>query len=226
MEFQHWEPIYEAILADFGYDRAADEAASDWLAERVTPLDPELVDLDGTVAVAGGAPCLSSDLEVVREADAVVAASDAGARLAAVGLRPSLVVTDLDGDPAGTLELAREGVPVAIHAHGDNRTALETWVPEFPPDHVIGTTQAQPRGPLVNVGGFTDGDRAAFLADAFGADELRFPGWDFDVDHPEKRCKLRWAARLLHWLERHRGERFDVLDGRRADLELSGFPEP
>lgn len=226
MEFETWEPIYEAILADLGYDRDADEAASDWLAERVAPVDPGLVELRGTVAVAGGAPSLSRELELAREADAVVAASDAGVRLADAGVDLSLVVTDLDGDPAGTVQLAREGVPVAVHAHGDNRSALETWLPEFPRGLVVGTTQTEPHGPLVNVGGFTDGDRAAFLADAFGADGLAFPGWAFDVDDPEKRRKLRWAARLLHWLERHRGERFEVLEGLRGDLDLSEFPEP
>ncbi|CDK38752.1 hypothetical protein BN903_46 [Halorubrum sp. AJ67] len=30
-----------------------------------------------------------------------------------------------------------------------------------------------------------------------------------------KARKLDWAARLLRWLERRRGERFAVLDGRR-----------
>ena len=59
-----------------------------------------------------------------------------------------------------------------------------------------------------NFGGFTDGDRAAFTADHFGAAELRFVGWDFeDPDvSPEKREKLQWAERLLHWLEGRRDE--------------------
>jgi uncharacterized Rossmann fold enzyme len=85
---------------------------------------------------------------------------------------------------------------------------------------VFPTTQVEPRPPVVNVGGFTDGDRAAFLADHLGADSLVFPGWDFDDPgvSAQKRRKLRWAARLLAWLERHRGERFSVLDGRREAI--------
>jgi len=85
----------------------------------------------------------------------------------------------------------------------------------------VPTTQAAPASPVRNYGGFTDGDRAAFFADHFGAASLVFPGWDFEDPSvtTEKRQKLRWAERLLRWLEQRRGERFDVLDGRRDDIE-------
>jgi uncharacterized Rossmann fold enzyme len=39
-----------------------------------------------------------------------------------------------------------------------------------------------------------------------------------------KRRKLAWAERLLYWLERRRGERFSVLDGRRNGIETSALP--
>jgi uncharacterized Rossmann fold enzyme len=79
---------------------------------------------------------------------------------------------------------------------------------------------------VYNVGGFTDGDRAAFLADHCGADRLTFLGWDFDDPEvgPMKRRKLAWAERLLYWLERRRGERFGVLDGRRDAIDDSSLP--
>lgn len=226
MEYHEWEPFYDAILADFGYDRSTDEAARDWLADRVDPFDLAELALTGTVAIAGAADTLEAELDRVEDADAVVAASDAAGRLEAVSLRPDLVVTDLDGDPDAAVELASSGVPVAIHAHGDNRDELREYVPRFPREAVIGTTQAEPVGPLHNHGGFTDGDRAAFLADAAGADRLTFPGWDFDDADGSKSRKLEWAATLLHWLERRRGERFDLLDARRNDIDLSGFPDP
>ncbi|PHQ46264.1 hypothetical protein DJ68_08315, partial [Halorubrum sp. C3] len=63
----------------------------------------------------------------------------------------------------------------------------------------------------------------AFLADHAGAGELIFPGWNFDdpdVD-PMKARKLDWAARLLRWLERRRGEAFAVLDGRREAVDAA-----
>jgi uncharacterized Rossmann fold enzyme len=53
------------------------------------------------------------------------------------------------------------------------------------------------------------------------------PGWVFDdpAVSAEKREKLRWAERLLYWLERRRGQRFAVLDGRRDDIETANLPD-
>jgi uncharacterized Rossmann fold enzyme len=224
MEFAEWEPVYEAVLADFGYSRAGDEAARDLLADLLDgePLDAATLSLGGTVAVVAPGPSLAAERERgrARSADAVVAASTAADRLADAGVTVDVQVTDLDGDPARATRRTREGTPVAVHAHGDNRDALRATVPDCRADRLLPTTQAAPAGVVRNVGGFTDGDRAAFLADALGADRLRFVGWDVDADvAPEKRRKLRWAARLLRWLERRRGDRFPLLDGRRDDLE-------
>jgi uncharacterized Rossmann fold enzyme len=223
MEYDTWSPVYARILDDFGFDRAADERARDRLATHADPFDERrLGRIDGaTVAVAGGGPSLVDETGVAAEADVVIAASAAAETLGAAGVGVDLMVTDLDKVPDTARALTRAGVPVAVHAHGDNVPAVEEWLPRFDADHVLPTTQAEPRGPVVNYGGFTDGDRAAFLADAFGADRLRFPGWDFDdadVD-ATKRRKLRWAERLLHWLERRRDERFAVLDGRREGID-------
>jgi hypothetical protein len=225
MHYRTWNPVYERILDEFGYSRAADERARDRLADLATAFDESRLDrLDGaSVAVAGAGPSIRSDaaVEAATQADAVIAASTAADRLREAGVAVDLMVTDLDKTPGTARELTREGTPVAVHAHGDNIPAVERWVPRFDGDHVLPTTQAEPRGPVRNYGGFTDGDRAAFLADAFGAVDLRFPGWDFDDTSigTEKRKKLAWAERLLHWLERRRGERFAVLDGRRDAID-------
>ncbi|MFC4551511.1 hypothetical protein ACFO3H_14425, partial [Halorussus sp. GCM10023401] len=137
------------------------------------------------------------------------------------------MVTDLDKNPGTARELTREGTPVAAHAHGDNVAAVREWIPRFDLEHMLPTTQAEPVARVRNFGGFTDGDRAAFLADHFGADELVFVGWDFDDPSVDamKAKKLRWAERLLRWLEVRRGERFPVLDGRRESLDVDAFPE-
>jgi len=225
MNFDEWEPAYEAILADFGYPREDDERARDDLAELATPFDvTRLPAFEGaTVAVAGGAGTLHDELALVERADVVVAASTAADVLLAAGLQVDCMTTDLDKNPGTAVELSASGVPVAVHAHGDNRQAIRRWVPEFETANVLPTTQAAPRPPVENFGGFTDGDRAAFLADHLGAARLVFPGWDFEdaTVGAEKRRKLDWAARLLGWLERRRGERFAVLDGRRSSLDLS-----
>jgi uncharacterized Rossmann fold enzyme len=222
MNFERWEPIYEAIRADFGYDRADDERAREELAALAEPFDLDRFDVTGeTVAIAGAAPVLRDELQWAREADAVFAASNAADVLVRRGIGVDCMVTDLDKAPGTATDLTHAGTPVAVHAHGDNRGAIEGWVPEMATDRVIPTTQVEPRPPVINVGGFTDGDRAAFLADHLGAGELSFPGWDFDDPGvgATKRRKLRWAAGLLAWLERRRGERFPVLDGRRDAIE-------
>jgi uncharacterized Rossmann fold enzyme len=222
MDFTTWNPVYEAILGDFGYDRAGDERARDVLVPLVEPFDLDRLDCTGKrVAIAGGAPSLAEETELAADADRVFAASTAVDVLAAAGVSVDLMVTDLDKNPETARELTESSTPVAAHAHGDNVPAVREHVPTFDTDHVLGTTQAAPVAPVLNFGGFTDGDRAAYLADHLGAAELVFPGWDFDdpAVGPEKAKKLQWAERLLYWLERRRGGQFGVLDGRRSAID-------
>ena len=230
MEFEQWEPVYEAILADFGYGRAGDKRARDRLAELLdSSFDPGALDWRGqTVAIAGGADSIAeeSERQLAADADVVVAASIAADRLRDHEIAVDCMVTDLDKNPETVVELTTAGTPVAVHAHGDNEAALDEWVPKLDHEFVLPTTQAAPADGVRNFGGFTDGDRAAFLADARGAAELVFPGWTFDdptVD-AEKAHKLRWAERLLYWLEHRREQQFTVLDGRRETLDSAGLP--
>jgi uncharacterized Rossmann fold enzyme len=225
MNFETWEPMYERILADFGFGRAADERARDVC---VSLVDGPCYDLsrlgrrvDGdSVAVVGAAPSLADEVDRAAAADHVFAASTAVDACLDHGVAVDLMVTDLDKNPDTAVRLTEDRTPVAAHAHGDNVPALREWLPRFDHDYTVPTTQAAPVDPVVNIGGFTDGDRAAFLADHLGADSLVFVGWAFDdptVDATKAR-KLRWAARLLTWLETRRGERFAVLDGHREPV--------
>jgi len=224
MEFHTWEPVYEGLLAAFGYPREGDEQARDRLGELLAgheTYDPDELGLaETTVAIAGAGPSLEAEAEQAAAADRVLAASTAADRLRAVGVAVDGMVTDLDKNPETGAQLTEEGVPVFAHAHGDNIPAVERHVPTYDPAFVVPTTQAAPTDSVYNFGGFTDGDRAAFTADHFGASELVFVGWDFDDPDvsPEKREKLQWAQRLLYWLERRRDEQFSVLDGRRVDI--------
>lgn len=230
MDFDEWEPVYRAILADFGYDRVDDERARDLLADLLPAGSsqslPPTLDVQGTVAIAGAGPSLETDLEPVRQADCVFAASTAAGRLRNEGVSPGCVVTDLDKHPDAVRRLTHEETPIAVHAHGDNVDLLREHVPDCDPEFVVPTAQAAPTGPVRNFGGFTDGDRAAFMADHLGADTLVFPGWDFEDSSVSaaKARKLQWAERLLYWLERRRGAEFDVLDGRRAAIDTSLLP--
>lgn len=221
MEHVTWEPIYQTICDDFGYDPAADARVADDLAERLVPGVSERLSFDGaSVAVVVGARLDGTAIERVSGADRIVATADAIDRLSIAGCEPSLVVTDLDSVPARVCARTRSGRLVAVHAHGDNGAAIARWLPRMATGNVIGTTQTTPVSPLLNVGGFTDGDRAAFLADWLGASSLSLVGWDLGDDSvsPTKARKLAWAARLLTWLEDQRGERYEALDGHRGAL--------
>jgi uncharacterized Rossmann fold enzyme len=230
MNFAAWEPVYEAVLADFGFDRAADQRARDVLADVVGDADTHDVtrlDVDGrTVAIAGAGPSLETDITTARSADLVVAASSAADRLLTAEVTVDCLVTDLDKAPDTAVDLALSGTPVLAHAHGDNLPAVRKYGPRLARGAVVPTTQAEPTGPVVNFGGFTDGDRAAFFADALGADRLVFPGWDLDDTSvgSRKRRKLEWAERLLAWLERRRDDSFAVLDGRRDAIDTGPLP--
>ena len=224
LTFADWEPIYEAILADLEFDRAADERARDVAAEFASSFSAtRLAHIEGaTVAVVGAAPSLATDIDTFdpNSVDAVIAASTAVDVLVDAGVAVDLMVTDLDKNTDTACTLTQNGTPVAAHAHGDNIPAIREWLPQFNSQHTLVTTQAAPRDSVENFGGFTDGDRAAFIAAAFGATELRFLGWDFTdptVD-PMKARKLQWAEQLLYWLESRRGDQFDLLDGRRGGL--------
>jgi hypothetical protein len=109
MEFRTWKPVYEGLLAAFGYPQAGDERARDRLGELVAETEtysPAGLELDGrTVAIAGAGPSLETETERAAAADAVLAASTAVDRLRAAGVTVDAMVTDLDKNP----ETGREG---------------------------------------------------------------------------------------------------------------------
>jgi hypothetical protein len=226
MNFVEWEPVYERLLADFGFARDEDERARDVCVSLVGgafALDALRARIEGkTVAVVGAAPSLADEVDRAAAADRVFAASTAADVCLDHGVAVDLMVTDLDKNPETAAALTHEGTPVAAHAHGDNVPLLREWLPRFTREYTLPTTQAEPVDPVVNVGGFTDGDRAAFIADHLGADALVFVGWDFDDPTVDamKAKKLRWAARLLTWLESRRGDSFAVLNGHRDPVLL------
>jgi uncharacterized Rossmann fold enzyme len=224
MDFETWEPVYKSILDAFGYPRDDDEQARDRLETILDGADtyqPERLGISGaTVAIAGAGPSLEQDAERVANANIVIAASTAVDRLSSVGITVDAMVTDMDKNPETGSRLTEAGKPVFVHTHGDNIQAVADWVPEYTAEYVVPTTQAAPSEHVRNFGGFTDGDRAAFIADHFGADTIQFVGWDFadSTVSPTKARKLQWAKRLLYWLETRRDEQFKLLAGQRDGI--------
>ena len=201
MNFEEWEPHYREILDYFGFSREDDEAAARMLASLVTRDD--LVALStlcrgNDVTVCGNAPCLKSELKTITGSSVVFAADAAADVLVKNGIRPAAVFTDLDGASDRLLDMNAAGTIVVVHAHGDNIPLLKHWVPKFT-GPIVATTQSVPLPHVHNFGGFSDGDRAVFTADALGARSITILGFDLDdtsVD-PVKRGKLMWAKKLL-----------------------------
>ncbi len=208
-----WLPTYRWIADLLGLDPAADAAAAEALDDlleehgRVDPGEVEERLGGGPVVVLGNGPSAGRDLGrgVVGGGVPVVAADGAAAEALRAGLVPEVVVTDLDGDPDILEAAGRAGSILVVHAHGDNLGRLRSLVPRLAP--CLGTTQAAPVGGVRNFGGFTDGDRAAHLAAAAGADGIILAGMDLagvsrhdeesGKDLGRKFLKLEVAARLL-----------------------------
>jgi len=210
MDYGMWEPFYRKILADFGFSQDEDEAVAselDRLLGGRRAGDAELrALLEGKeVTVAGNGPNVVA--EMPRARGVLVTADEATSVALAQGLRPAVLVTDLDGDVADQVRANLEGTMAVVHGHGDNGLAVRKWAPEFR-GSTVATTQSRPVGGLVNFGGFTDGDRAAFLADHFGAKAIHLVGFDFqnpnakDRDRETKQRKLDWSYILLGSLHR------------------------
>ncbi|MCK5561504.1 MAG: DUF115 domain-containing protein [Thermoplasmata archaeon] len=214
MEFQEWEPLYQQILTDFGYDRSKDEHSAEVLSKLLATRDKIQIStlqnlIHGQpVYVFGAGPSLENDVQVddfKNEYNGIIIAAD-GATSALVNcdIIPDIIVTDLDGKIEDQIHANEQGALVFIHAHGDNLPALEKWAPQFP-KKVIGTTQSKPFGNIRNYGGFTDGDRAVFMAAHFKADKIFLVAFDFEEpgeysfqsDFEIKVKKLTWALGLI-----------------------------
>ncbi len=214
MEYSEWAPVYRRIGAELDLPFAREEAAFARLRELLPPaardhplervarrLQGREVVVVGLAPDAGPPPLWRWPAGAGRLA--VVAADGATTTCLTAGLVPEVVVTDLDGPVPAELAANQRGSLVVVHAHGDNGAAVAEWVPQFPGE-LVGSWAGPPRDGIIDVGGFTDGDRAAFLAEHVGARRILLWGFDFErvvEDDPRaearKRTKLTWAGRLL-----------------------------
>ncbi|HUV79797.1 MAG TPA: 6-hydroxymethylpterin diphosphokinase MptE-like protein [Candidatus Bathyarchaeia archaeon] len=217
MRYSDWEPIYEEILKDFGFDRAKDDEAAKVASaiiaykrktgEKTVKQEIEEFIKGKRVFICGNAPCLERDIrEKEKEFDVfhfsrdcvVIAADGATSVLLRNAIIPDLVCTDLDGTIADIITANRLGAMIVVHAHGDNIEMLKKVLPALN-ENVLCTTQSKPLHNVHNFGGFTDGDRCVFLAKEFGARSIELIGFDFEDEQvsERKRKKLTWAKRLI-----------------------------
>ncbi|ANF21954.1 6-hydroxymethylpterin diphosphokinase MptE-like protein [Thermococcus piezophilus] len=221
MEWKEWEPFYLRIVREMGYSIEKDREAAQILRALLLEGDEYILKeelgavIERKIYVFGAGPSLEKALEKFDFSDGTLIAADgATSALLEFGLVPDIVVTDLDGR-IPDLKIANDrGSFLVIHAHGDNIEKMNVYVPIF--QRILGTCQTEPLDIVYNFGGFTDGDRAAFLAEALGAREIVLVGFDFGEtvgkwskpslrEHSpvweSKRKKFVFAQELLKWLE-------------------------
>ncbi|MDG6226055.1 MAG: DUF115 domain-containing protein [Candidatus Thermoplasmatota archaeon] len=242
MEIDRWIPYYEAICSDLKLDVNRDMEASRLLADmlkdnrKVIPRDSVMDEVGPLVSgrsayIFGAGPDLEEELEqaLIEKADewaspskndVLIAADGATSALMARSIRPDLIVSDLDGDLEDQLACLGSGSIMFVHAHGDNMLRIREAVPRLF-GKVVGTTQLDPmRGAfLYNFGGFSDGDRSAFIAEHFGASQIILLGFNFNevgdkisgggsrspLTPDQERLKFRkmtWAFALLGLITR------------------------
>jgi len=214
MTITGWESKYRDILKDFGYSRNKDTQSAKLLNSLLQKKTPSIGirDLikDKPVFVIGAGPSLPSCISILKRHKKITKIVADGATKAIIenGLRPDIVVTDLDGDIKSLKKAGRTNTIMVVHAHGDNSERINL-VKHF--KNCIGTTQTKPIGKVNNFGGFTDGDRCVFLADNFKAKKIILLGMDFGTrigkyskskveNRTTKIAKLRHGKKLLEWL--------------------------
>ncbi|MEM4311174.1 MAG: 6-hydroxymethylpterin diphosphokinase MptE-like protein [Nitrososphaerales archaeon] len=210
---------YEKISKTLGYSREKDQYATDLLSSMIKDkaLSYEaLRDLiyQKNVIIFGAGPSLEEDLIKIDSLKLLdkclsIVADTAISAFIEIKKIPHIIVSDLDGKIQDLLEANKKYSIMVIHAHGDNLEALKTHVPKL--KKIFGTTQVEPRDKVYNFGGFTDGDRAFFLALEFDAKSIALAGMDLgreigkysklkpSLDFDVKVIKLRFAKELLEW---------------------------
>ena len=214
MTIKGWESKYREILKDFGYSRKKDTQSCK-LLDSLLPKKTRIAEIKDLIEkkpvfVVGAGPSLPSSISILKKHKKITKIVADGATKAIIenGLKPDIVVTDLDGDIKSLKKAGRTNTIMIVHAHGDNAEKIHL-VKNF--KNCIGTTQTKPMGKIHNFGGFTDGDRCVFLANHFKAKKIILLGMDFGtrigkysktrvISRTTKIKKLRRGKKLLEWL--------------------------
>jgi len=224
MNLAIWLSWYEDLLEDFGFSRSQDEESAqllEKLLEFYGGLKPKDIPMQREAIVFGAGPSIKSNIKEIKSLNlseyTLISADGATTALLEEDIVPDIIVTDLDGDMKDIICANHEGAFLVIHAHGDNMEKLKEFVPRL--NRVMGTTQSTPLTHVYNFGGFTDGDRALFLAVELGAEYITLAGMDFGKEvtrysrpamkEPKgqadeiKELKLKHAKKLVEWVAKN-----------------------
>jgi len=190
LEQDEYEIIIKLLNIKPGFDKKATKILHRMLNdEKVTK---SLVNLEkclknATVFIFGAGPSLENSIEQVKlflknnKTPVKIIAGDGAAKaLLNNDLSIDVIVSDLDGS-IPTLVKSHEinKSILLLHAHGDNIPSLVKVKELLQKDNVIGTTQISETTKVKNFGGFTDGDRAVYLASNMAAEIIVLFAFDF-----------------------------------------------
>ena len=222
MRFSEWEPTYLAIIEDLGFSREEDEATVRVL--KAVTVNSDLIDDDEAATffgsrstVIGNSPGLERDLSENTVQGTVIVSGSAVGRVLASGLKPDVIVTDLDGDIEPQIRANCDGALAFIHAHGDNEDLVRAHAWRFKGPVVL-TTQSRPENTVSNFGGFTDGDRAVCIARSFGCRDILLLGFDYENPMPKDGSDPSMKLRKLSWAKR--------IIGDSPDIHMPVYPRP
>ena len=227
MIYKNWKPIYYEILKDFNFNRLEDEKTAELLNKLLD--DKQLISKDeiknfienNEIIVFGAGPSLEN--MIIKHKNKIkkcvkIASDGTTTALLKYRIIPDIIVTDFDGLIKDQIYASKKGSIIILHAHGDNYDNIKKYISNFE-KNIIGTTQSNPAPykNLKNYGGFTDGDRAIFLADHFNAKKITLIGFDFNgeigeysfpknKDKNKKLKKLYWCKKLIEMLNSNKNK--------------------
>ena len=213
MTIHGWKTKFKEIRREFEYEETDDflsaKKLDSLLQKKFSKKQLQNRITGKTVFIIGAGPSLSKSLAYIKKCKNItkIVADGAVRALLERGIKPDILVTDLDGDLDSIKKIGKTKIPILVHAHGDNYDKLEI-VKIF--SNVVGTTQTKEFGKLKNFGGFTDGDRCVFLAEYFNASKIVLVGMDFGqkigkyskhrvINRRTKIKKLKFGKMIIEW---------------------------
>jgi len=242
---EEWLKLYDDIAKRLRLSPIEDERAAELLNVLIRnrayePKDIKPIIQNKHVVVVGAGPSVIDDLENLKRVNRknlVFITCDGATKafLEVFDSPPDIIVTDLDGFPKEQVLCSKNGSITIVHAHGDNKMEITTYVPKL--EKVMGTTQVKPKEKVYNFGGFTDGDRAVFIASHFKPKSITLVGMNLEeevgkyskpiiFDRTKKIQKLKIAKELLEYFAKkniEKGKEIELYNLTTGGVEIEGF---
>jgi uncharacterized Rossmann fold enzyme len=254
MIWNEWKKQYYEVIKRLNINEKDDQNSakylgayfSDLLKQKSSSIIQKLQKIfQYPIIIAGAGPSLEYDFNVFLKMGfdsriKIISVDGATALFRIKSINPDVVVTDLDGDLTSIKWAISCNALTLIHAHGDNLHLISQFFSEnesiIRNYDVWGTTQCRPDKGLLNYGGFTDGDRAIFMAFHFQTPLIGLIGFDFgeiigkystynsqiQKSQRLKQEKLKIALNLISsYFNQHNGIRFNLTA---QGVNIPGFP--